>query len=380
MNYILSLGLAAIFFLSSCAVKQGTPATSGISTPLPAVQQETWETEWQKTLAEAKKEGRVVVYGVPGIDIREVMIKEFQKAYPGITVEYSGLSGVEAATKIRNERKAGIYLPDLRIGGTSAIVGVLDDAAQPVPPLLILPEVKNPKNWLGGKLEFADKESKINLVMSSYVSGFILYNTHLLQPEKAKALSLWDLAKPEWKGKIIIQDTRIPGSGGAFGQFIYYNPQLGPEFIKALAKNEVLVLRDARQMVQWVSTGKYPLGLAPNTQIVLEFTQLGEPLSLQFHAKEGRYIAAGFGSLMALNNAPHPNATRVYLNWLLSREGQTVFSKTMNYASRRIDVPTDHLNSGAVPQQGVEYMETYSEKSIVREAAAYDFMREVFGR
>lgn len=375
---ILASVIALLF--SGCSESRVASVPRESSATVSASQKEAWEVEWSKAITEAKREGKVVVYGVPGIDIREAMINEFQKAYPGITVEYSGLSGVEAATKIHNERKAGIYLPDIRIGGTSAIVGVLDDAAQPLEPLLLLPEVRNPKNWLGGKLEYADKAGKINLVMSSYLSGFLLYNTKLLDPGKAKELSLWDLTMPEWKGKILIQDMRIPGSGGAFGQFLYYNPKLGPDFIKALAKNDPIVLRDARQMTQWVAMAKYPIQLAPNTQIVLEFTQIGEPLMIQYHTKEGSYIAAGFGSVMAVDKAPHPNATKVYLNWLLSKEGQTVFSKVMNVASRRIDVPTDYLNPGTVLQQRVEYMETYSESSIAREATAYDFMKEVFGR
>lgn len=379
INVIILVWVTALFFIS-CAGNQTASSIPQSTATLTASQKETSEVEWQKILAEAKKEGRVVIYGVPGVDIREAMVKEFQKAYPGITVEYTGLPGGEVAPKILAERRAGIYLPDLQIGGTGAIVGTLEDASQALEPLLILPEVKNTKNWLGGKLEFADKKGKVNLVMSSYLSSFVLYNNKLLEPEKVKTLSLWDIIKPEWKGKVLVADPRIPGSGAALGSFLYHNSQLGPDFIRALAKNESILVRDARQLVEWVSSAKNPVGLAPNTQIVLEFTKIGAPIDILYQVKEGGYIAAGFGSVIVLDKAPHQNAAKVYLNWLLSKEGQYIFSKTMNIASRRIDVPTDYLNPGVLPQQGVQYFETYSADAIDKRAAAYDFWREVFGR
>lgn len=377
--FVLSLALTIALFFTSCGPTPVTSKQPETSATTQVSQKEAWEIEWQKTNENARKEGKVVIYGVPGVDVREALVGDFQKAYPGISVEYIGIPGGEVSPKILNERKAGIYLPDMQIGGTGAIVGILEDASQPLEPLLILPEVKNPKNWQGGKLEFADKNGKVNLVMSSYLSSFILYNTKLLVSEKAKALSLWDITKPEWKSKILVQDPRIPGSGAALGAFLYYNSQLGPDFIKALAKNDALLIRDARQMVEWVSSAKYPIGLAPNTQIVLEFTKLGAPVDIEYQVKEGGYIAAGFGSVIVMDRAPHQNAAKIYLNWLLSKEGQTVFSKVMNYASRRIDVPTDFLAPGVVPNQGVKYYETYSADAIEKRAATYAFWKDVFG-
>jgi ABC-type Fe3+ transport system substrate-binding protein len=55
-----------------------------------------------------------------------------------------------------------------------------------------------------------------------------------------------------------------------------------------------------------------------------------------------RYVSS-FGSLGLMNRAPHPNAAVVFINWLLSKEGQLVWSKAVNAVSRRVDVPTDHL-------------------------------------
>lgn len=376
--------LAAVTFLSACAQRQA-PLTAPQTPPavLPAAPKQDWEQEWQKTLVDARKEGRITIYGIPGVDVREALAKEFQKAYPGIIVEYTGVGGAEIAPKILAERRAGVYLVDICISGTGPFVSgtetALKHTGQPLELLLIQPEVKNPKNWMGGKLEFADKEKKVNLVMTTYTSSYISYNSKLVSPDKARNLSLWDLTKPEWEDKFMISDPRVPGPGSVLGLFLYYNPRLGQDFIRALAKNKPVLSRDSRLMAEWLSLAKYSLWLGTDPNIVLEFVKVGAPLEKQNHAREGGYVTAGWGSLIVMDKAPHLNAARIYLNWLLSREGQTLFTKVMNTLSRRTDVPTDHYPEGVL-QPGVEYVETYSEEATERRGPMYSFMREVFGR
>jgi hypothetical protein len=52
----------------------------------------------------------------------------------------------------------------------------------------------------------------------------------------------------------------------------------------------------------------------------------------------------------------------VYLNWMLSQEGQTLWSKASGYASRRMDVPTDHLHPATLPQSGQRYVSSFNEE------------------
>jgi ABC-type Fe3+ transport system substrate-binding protein len=66
--------------------------------------------------------------------------------------------------------------------------------------------------------------------------------------------------------------------------------------------------------------------------------------------KEGTYGTAGSGNLAILKNPAHPNATKVFVNWLLSREGQEVTSKALGQATRRLDVDTQWLReTGVIP-------------------------------
>jgi ABC-type Fe3+ transport system substrate-binding protein len=79
------------------------------------------------------------------------------------------------------------------------------------------------------------------------------------------------------------------------------------------------------------------------------------------------------------NRAPHPNAAKVYLNWLLSREGQTTFARGVGYVSSRVDVPTDHVLPWRIPEPGS--IRTYTdEQQAVKREQVLPLLYEVFGR
>ena len=78
-----------------------------------------WQQKWDRAVAQAKKEGKVVVLGPPGDRIREAISQGFSKAFPDISLEFSGARGGELATKVKAERDAGIYSVDIVINGSS---------------------------------------------------------------------------------------------------------------------------------------------------------------------------------------------------------------------------------------------------------------------
>ena len=80
------------------------------------------------------------------------------------------------------------------------------------------------------------------------------------------------------------------------------------------------------------------------------------------HFKEGASISAAFGQLALMNRAPHPNAAKVFVNWLLSREGQSAFQRVISTPgerknSRRIDVPKDHIPASERRLDGGKYFD-----------------------
>jgi ABC-type Fe3+ transport system substrate-binding protein len=82
-----------------------------------------------------------------------------------------------------------------------------------------------------------------------------------------------------------------------------------------------------------------------------------------YHFKEGVNLSSAFGSLALMNRAPHPNAAKVFINWLLSRDGQTLFQKVMSQPgdarnSRRADVPKDHIPADEQRRDKMSYFDT----------------------
>src|SRR5436190_23521601 len=123
--------------------------------------------EWEKILVAGKKEGKVAMIGPVGADRRDVLVEPFQKKY-GITVEYFADRGAGIGPRLSTERGAGQYLWDVTITGTTTGLLVLlpPGMLDPLEPALVLPDVKDPKQWRGGALEFVDAGKRF-LVMTA---------------------------------------------------------------------------------------------------------------------------------------------------------------------------------------------------------------------
>lgn len=125
----------------------------------------------EQVAGEASKEGKVVVWGPPGELIHKAMTEGFKRAYPNIGIEYSGARGGEQATRIKAERDGGVYSVDVLLSGTTTAINQMKPmkALDAIAPVLMLPEVTDLRNWRGGKLEFSDEATHLNLVFSTMV-------------------------------------------------------------------------------------------------------------------------------------------------------------------------------------------------------------------
>src|SRR4030095_13399290 len=213
--------------------------------------------EGESTLAAAKKEGKVAVITDVTATMRDALTLDFEKKY-GISVELLGSSGREVAPRVAAERKAGQFLWDIYIhGSTTALEAMIPMGAfDPLEPALILPDVKDPKTWRGGAIEFLDP-NKMVLVMTPFHRGTIFYNPKLVNAKEVKSHT--DLLNPKWKEKMVVEDPRRAGPGVATFTFFYLHPELGTDFIRALAKQQITILRDYAQEVDAVGQGRYPV-------------------------------------------------------------------------------------------------------------------------
>jgi iron(III) transport system substrate-binding protein len=368
--------LAVIFVGAACAPPAAAPAGrqapsgAGMSPPAPA------NPEWEQTVAAARREGKLVILGPPGADARDALTAGFQKRYPEIQVEFSGGSGAQTAPKILTERGAGQYLGDVHIGGTTTMLTSLVPAGalDPIQPYLAGPETREASAWLNGRFDYSDDAAQYNLVFTSAVKAPLAYHPRQVNPSELKSYK--DLLDPKWRGKVSMRDPRTAGPGLATATFLYMTPSLGPEYLRQFLTSGVIFSTDDRQVLDWVARGQYPIALAPSELETVELSKKGLPIALldAHDLQEGSYLTAAFGSVAVLNRAPHPNAVKVYLDWLLSREGQTDWSVASGYPSRRLDIPTDHLTKATIPRPGVPYQENYKEAYVVIKAELDAFL------
>jgi len=323
-----------------------------------------WAAEWDKVLEAAKREGKVAVIGPQGTETNDALSLGFQKKYPGIRVDVNSMAGNQIAPKLLNELRAAKYTTDLIVTGTTTAIESLlpANAVAPLPPYLVGPNSRDPSVWRGKKFNFADGAGQYNLVMSAYIKAPFIYNPKLVDPREIKSWK--DLLNPKWKGKIVLRDPLSAGGGLASATFWYTHKALGKDFVQKLfAQQDIVIGRDDRQILDFVAQGKYPIAIGPSDVLTNEL--IGRGLSLKHldsgALQEGTYMTAGNGSIVAVRDAPHPNALKVYLDYLFSKEGQLEWSKAAGFASLRRDVPHDHVLDLLVPKEGVDYPDMSTE-------------------
>jgi len=333
--------------------------------------------EWESTLAAAKREGKVAVITDVTATLRDALTVEFQKKY-GIAVELFGSSGREVAPRVAAERKAGQFLWDIYVhGSTTALEAMIPMGAfDPLEPALILADVKDPKIWRGRGIEYLDP-NKMVLVMTPFHRGTIFYNRKLVSPKEFTSHK--DLLNPKWKGKMVLDDPRRAGPGVATFTFFYLHPELGPDFIRALSKQQLTILRDYAQEVDAVGQGRYPVLIGAADFVAINRAKQGVPIAIvdATQLKEGTDLSPTNGNLALFNRAPNPNAAKIYINWLLSKEGQTIFARANGYVSARLDVPTDHTEPWRVPLPGA--IKTYTKEAMQVKDSLQPLLQEVFG-
>jgi len=321
------------------------------------------EAEWAKTVAAAKKEGKVSVFLYQRENI-EAAVRAFEKNYPNIQVVTAATPAAETGPRLMAERRAGKFLWDVCICGPTTPFSVLypAKALDPIKPALMLAEVVDADKWWEGKHHYMDPEgSHIFVFLGSVDMPNLFYNKNLVDPKEFK--SYWDMVHAKWRGKIVALDPRQPGRQRVGGRFIYNIPELGEKFLTRLfTEMDVAFSRDDRQALDWLAVGKYALCLFCGN--IETATAQGLPVGEfdVYRWKETPAITSGSnGSIALMNQAPHPNAARVFINWLLSRDGQASFQKIMNSAdllveSMRVDIAKDVVPVGQRRVAGTKYI------------------------
>lgn len=319
-----------------------------------------WQLEWEKTLDAAKREGQVVVY-ISGYD---AILQDFEKEYPEIKVTAVTGRGNQLGPRLLAERRAEKFIADVSSTGSNPNYQqfYIAKALDPIKPALILPEVLDASKWYLKKHQYSDPENQyVFNYVGSATYGAIHYNTKLVDVKEFK--SYWDLLNPKWKGKIAMRDMRQAGPGAGNMRFFYYHADLGAPFIKKLlSEMEVTLFRDFRQGPDWLASGKHSICFFCDADMLKQQGLPVEPFGPRVF-KEGGGLVQQFGTVALVDRAPHPNAAKVFINWLLSRAGQMSLQKRTSTAespadSLRVDIPKDEVPVQSRRLDGIKYLDT----------------------
>jgi iron(III) transport system substrate-binding protein len=325
-----------------------------------------FEQEWSKLIAAAKQEGIVAIAsgGAPSRQYRPV-VEAFYKKF-GVKAEVSTGSATDTVNRVLAERKAGRYSMDVAlISSRESNQRLLpSESLIPFPPLLIHPEVVHTANWYQGKHAYADKASGYVFIyhVSKEDQYESWYNTDKLKEADIGSIKKQtDFFDPRWKGKILGQGM---GDPSGIRQMIdsYFEPDRGPEWVRTYLLDAGITFSDDRRILEtWLVAGRFPLhAVATGSEELTALAKKGLPIKQTFQPKQvGTIRAGGSGCcISAFANAPHPNAAKLFVNWFLSKEGQTLthtLIPNLDRSSLRNDVPVGQVVPDQQRKPGADY-------------------------
>ncbi|HEY1296171.1 MAG TPA: ABC transporter substrate-binding protein [Chloroflexota bacterium] len=342
---------------------QAAPASTAPAAASKTTSQAVSDADWQQVVDAAKKEGHLYVATYAGTGYRRVM-DAFEAAYPGITVEQTPFqsSSRDFFPRYFQERQAGLYQWDVMlVPATEPLVqAVPQGAIDPIRPLIVRADVLDDKNWVDGfEGGWLDKGKVYSYPITRSRSQTLWIDTNQVKDGEIKSYK--DLLDPKWNGKILAGDLRTKGSGFWPGTTLRLKTG-SDDVIKQVWKDTNAVLStDARQLTEQMVRGAYPIGLgAVSLPILLDFRAQGQGMNLKsIPTVELDYVNSGDHVLQYANKAPNPNAAKLFINWVLGKEGSTIYATQAQDNSRRADVPVQ--DATLVPEKGVDYITIDSE-------------------
>jgi iron(III) transport system substrate-binding protein len=257
----------------------------------------------------AKQEGKLVLYGVGTPDLYEPVRAGFAKHFPGIELQGVDQRGRDSREKIVAEQQSKNYVADVVISGTDTqaeLVSLgLTEAYQPA-------EIGNA---LPGLVPAGGAMSPRTLTIFT-----IAINTTLVPPDQEP--KKWqDVLDPKWKGKLAMDDPRGSGPGGTILSGIDY--VYGQEIEQKLADQQLFFATQAGPIWTALNRGEYAIFLSGGHPDLIANRKAGAPVK-QIRPVEGVGVTPIGQSL--LKNAPHPNAAKLWIEWSLSDEGQSLLA------------------------------------------------------
>jgi ABC-type Fe3+ transport system substrate-binding protein len=384
--------LVAMLLLGACG-PQGTSGAGQPSERAPSAGADAsaggaqWEQQWSELIAAAKAEGKVVVYGPPTPETRDQLSTAFEKRF-GIPMEFQAVPGADAASRLTSEYGAGVYTADAIISGADSMFRFLAAGGKvergvmgvlvPLRPVLFHPEVLDTSKYRNGKLWFSEPENQYILRITDFIYTPVFVNTNHVQIADLRGWS--DLLKPEYRGKIAGHDPTISGSGPGLSTASFLYVTQGEQYMRDLyLGQQPFYNSNFRVLADHLATGAHPILVSLQTQEYVRVWKDGFPVA-EAENLPG-YATGGYGFLGLMDQAPHPNAAKLFVNWMAGREALQIYQDTQGYPTTRNDTDPSLMRKTLFPRPGVEYFDTADWSWVMEHRPPTEQkVREILGR
>ena len=264
---------------------------------------ETQDGHTAKLIEGAKREGSLIWYTSTSIEDITRLFDAFNKKYPFIKSEFFNAGSARVFNRILNEARAGKVFFDL-----VAVRGV--ETQQLVKERFLQPYV-SPES---GAYPQGFKDAKGYWVDYFDAYNVIAYNTKLVPKDQAPR-SWEDLLLPAWKSKIAMDDEMYSWYAAIA---VAWGRERAQRYMKALAKQEIQLRSGQTLIAQLMAAGEFHMGMALAHRIEkmkeqgapVEWVSTLDPITVSLHPIG---VAA---------RAAHANSAKLFVDFLLSREGQ----------------------------------------------------------
>ena len=282
----------------------------------------------QRLLEGAKSEGEGVIYANMDVAAMKPLTEGFMKRYPALKAASVHFSGAAIITRIDSESRAGKPLSDVVLSGQLGVLALIEKK--------VAARYRSPERefYRDG---FKDKEG----LWTAYMTNVMVsaYNTRQVKKEEAPR-AVEDLLKPRWKGKLTMDSQSYVWSGTMLQ---YLGEEAGLRFMKRLNEQNISHQRGRRLMTQLVDGRGIRHGGGNQSQLGADTKPSRS--SAGFCAIQPYFLSPSLVFMSA--NAPRPYTGALFIDYLLSEEGQKVIVTTNRMpANTRVKSPESQLLEG----------------------------------
>lgn len=358
MKKYLLIGLVITVLISNIFACTPQPTPSQVQTPKPVssptLAQTTVPTSnlppltsqdaaWNKIVEAAKKEGKLTIYSFNLVgDIGIVVSRAFKDTY-GITMDIVTGRGAEFTERVKTEKRIGNLVADVTEGNVSNIQnmkveGLTTSYAGD------LPVLREKDVWVADILSMDPQDKHVIVFSFTVYSPYV--NNNLVKPGEEP--TTWkDLLDPRWKSKmLLVEYTTSPGTIQQLAPLLR-EKVIDEEYLKSLYKQDLRFTTNLPEAATLLARGERHLSIYASATFA-RFVTDGAPIRA-IELKDGTVLSVI--TMAAFQGGPHPNATKVFMNWFNSKEGQSVYSKAASGSPARKDVPSSLPKASQITPQ-----------------------------